>query len=167
MNIIFFHGMLSNPETSNTGKAIKECFEAQGHKVYILDYKPNNSIEEIATYIKKSVREIISVKEDTVFIGISLGGFWALRTANYTPNCSCILLNPCLNYYGFYVEPKDGLPLSVLVNADDEILDSRKTANHFEGRAIVDLFQTGGHRMSNIYDIMPIIIDNAGQTDCI
>jgi predicted esterase YcpF (UPF0227 family) len=167
MNVIFFHGKLSNPETSTTGKAIKECFEAAGHKVYIPDYKPNdNTLEEISKYLKQYVRDIVSVEEETVFIGISLGGFWALKMANKTPYCSCILLNPSLNYYGFTESPKDGLPLSIILNADDEILDSESTAKHFEGRAKVDLFQTGGHRMSNIYDIMPIILDNATQTDC-
>ena len=167
MNIIFFHGKLSTPETSNTAKVIKEAFEDLGDKVYIPDYQPNDlNYYEISDYLQKYVSNIISIETETVFIGISLGGFWALRTANLFPNCSCILLNPSLNYYGYELHAKEGLPLSIILNADDEVLDSYKTAKQFEGRAKVDLFQKGGHRMSNIYDIMPIILDNATQTDC-
>lgn len=167
MNVIFFHGKLSTPETTNTGKAIKKFFELADHKVYIVDYKPENTPVEISIFIRDYIKDIISVEEDTVFIGISLGGFWALNTANRTPNCSCVLLNPCLDYYGFTIKPKSGLPLSVILNVDDELIDARKTAEMLKGRAKIDLVPSGGHRMTNIKDLLPLILYNAQSTDCL
>lgn len=165
MQIVFLHGKLSSPETSHTAKAIKEYFNNLDIEVYIPDYKPNErKYEEISYYLDKVLEEYETI-EETVFIGISLGGFWALKYANKTPNSSVILLNPSLGYYGFSNYPKEGLPVSLFVNMDDEILNSQNTIDYLSNRALIETFQFGGHRMTNIEEILPRISKAAHSTE--
>lgn len=165
MRIIFFHGKLSNPETSHTAKAVKEYFNNLGYEVYVPDYKPNDrDFEGIVNYLDGFLGEFRTI-EETVFIGISLGGFWALNCANKTPNSSCILLNPSLGYYGFNNYPKAGLPVSLFVNMDDELINSQRTIDYLFGRALIETFPVGGHRMTNIEEIMPRISKAVHSTE--
>lgn len=168
MNIFFLHGKMSTPETSQTAKAVREYFEALGHTVYVPDYGPQYTAYE---YIRPSlinyIADRISVTEKTVIIGISLGGFWALEMANAFATASCILLNPALHYYERPVVAREGLPLSIFLNMDDEILPSERMFNEMKYRAMVRTYPVGGHRMNNINEILPEIeraANNSGET---
>jgi|GEM_PF-2935991 len=157
MNIIFFHGKLSTPETIHSALAVKIFFNAKGMDVYIPDYKPNDSSkEQIEKFLENYIKEN-NIGGEFAIIGISLGGYWALNTANKTTAERCILLNPALNYYNDSIKPKNGLPVTCFLNEDDELLDSYKTYQDLKLRCDCQLFKTGGHRMSNIYEILPKI----------
>jgi predicted esterase YcpF (UPF0227 family) len=161
MNIFFFHGKLSTPETSQTAKAVVEYFTAsmpEDTKIFVPDYKPNEREYPVITYhLLNYIKDRYSSVEENIFIGISLGGYWALEMANLFPGSICILLNPSLNYYKIPWRRRIGLPLTVVLNADDELLDSAATAFEIGNRADVITFATGGHRMNNIKEVLPII----------
>jgi pimeloyl-ACP methyl ester carboxylesterase len=167
MNIYFFHGKESTPTTSHTATAIRAAFEGLGETVYVPDYEPmEHTYEEIVSYIKGYV-ENASAFEENVFIGISLGGYWALQAANMVPFSSCILLNPSIGYYGTFdlASIKSALPISVFVNKDDVVVDPVPTITRFAGRAWLNAFEVGGHRMTNIEEIMPLIINAAYSSE--
>jgi len=156
MNIIFLHGRLSNPETSHTAKAVKKYFTTLGEDVYVPDYKPNKKTEEeIESYLINYVKEL-GLTEDLVFIGISLGGFWALKLANRF-NRVCVLLNPSTKYYGYQLLPEPNIPVTLICNEDDELLNTSETITTFQNKADVKTFCNGGHRMSNIEQVIPEI----------
>jgi predicted esterase YcpF (UPF0227 family) len=169
--IIFIHGRLSTPETSQTAKAIKEYFESKGERVVVPNYKPNDSTyDEIKTFFREYIRSLdFIVDEQITVIGISLGGYWALKLANEDSWISkCILLNPSLSYYGEELKVQCLADISVCLNMDDELLDPNKTLEKFEGIASVYTSETGGHRMSNINEFLKDIEKdiNLFRIDC-
>ena len=164
MNILFLHGKLSTPETSHSALAIKTFFTAKGMTVFIPDYKPNDSSkQEIEQFLNNYIKDNNILDDDTTIIGISLGGYWALNTANKKyfemslDDFKCILLNPALDYYDDAIYPVNDLPVTCFLNEDDELLDSHKTYDYLKSRCDCRLFKTGGHRMSNINELLPDI----------
>lgn len=154
MKILFLHGRESTPETSHTAKSIKEYFHQ--YKVFVPHYEPNTtSQEDIAKFLDSYYDEHIG-DEPCVVIGISLGGYWALEMTNFTKARNVILLNPSLMYYGEEPFVSSEVGGHIIVNMDDEVVDPH-TALKFEGRFKIDAFQTGGHRMSNMTAILPLI----------
>lgn len=164
MNILFLHGKLSTPETSHSALAIKTFFTAKGMTVFIPNYKPNDSSkQEIEQFLNSYIKDNNILADDTAIIGISLGGYWALNIANSRcremslDDFKCILLNPALDYYDDAIYPVKNLPVTCFLNEDDELLDSHKTYEYLKSRCDCKLFKTGGHRMSNINELLPEI----------
>ena len=158
MNILFLHGKLSTPETSHSALAIKTFFSAKGITVFIPDYKPNDSSkQEIEQFLSSYINDNNIQADETAIIGISLGEYWALNTANRMFLDRCILLNPALDYYDDSIYPVNDLPVTCFLNEDDELLDSHKTYEYLKSRCDCRLFKTGGHRMSNINELLPDI----------
>ena len=101
--------------------------------------------------------------DDTTIVGISLGGYWALNTANKKyfeiplDDFKCILLNPALDYYNDVIYPVNDLPVTCFLNENDELLDNHKTYDYLKFRCDCGLFKTGDHRMTNINELLPNI----------
>lgn len=159
MKIIFLHGLESTPETSHSAKLITDNFD----NVHVPHYNPKKS-----TYllVKQTLKSLIDhytevMKEDVILIGISLGGFWALHMTEFT-NCNkVILLNPAIvrgeERYGVTVNVSGEVGGHLLLNMDDEVIDNNENCKRFEGRFKIDTFQTGGHRMTNLKELIPLI----------
>ena len=153
--IIFLHGKQSTPEGSGSGKAIREHFSKE-HNVLIPDYKPmERTHEEIDAYLK----DYISPHPDALIVGISLGGYWAYRMTCVLPanlGLSCVLLNP---YFYYYPEievpmPPTTIPITVVVNLDDDLITPQEVIKRFQGTATIKAFEKGGHRFQ---DKTPIV----------
>lgn len=101
--------------------------------------------------------------DDTTIVSISLGGYWALNTANKKyfeiplDDFKCILLNPALDYYNDVIYPVNDLPVTCFLNENDELLDNHKTYDYLKFRCDCGLFKTGDHRMTNINELLPNI----------
>jgi predicted esterase YcpF (UPF0227 family) len=159
MKAIFLHGMLSTPSTSASARAVKEFLTRKGVEVIIPDYKPQTrSYDEINAFLTKEVKACVDTEDEVMLIGISLGGYWAFKMANdFKRVCHCVLINPALNYYGKPVHDNQDVPLTIIVNADDDVVDNRETMEKFKKRGYCVEFPTGGHRPTNMNQILPLI----------
>jgi len=159
MKAIFLHGMLSTPSTSTSARVIKEFLTQKEVEVIVPDYKPQTrSYDEINAFLTKEVKDCVDTEDEVMLIGISLGGYWAFKMANDFGRVGhCILINPSLNYYGKPVHDKGDVPLTIITNADDDVVDNRETMEKFKNRAYCVEFASGGHRPSNMNQILPII----------
>ena len=159
MKAMFFHGLMSTPDTSRTAKAVREFLARKDVEVVVPDYQPQTrSYDEIDAFLRKEVQQLLDGDDEVMLIGISLGGYWALKMTNELKYVShCILINPSLNYYGKPVEAKWGFMLTVITNADDDVVDNRETQKRFKGRAECIEFPSGGHRPTNMDQILPLI----------
>lgn len=156
MKIIFLHGLESTPETSSTAKLIKDNFEKQ-YEVIVPDYKPSTkSYEEIVEFLKG-----LDCDYRDIVIGISLGGFWALHMTEFTNATNVILLNPAIERGEIRYDVKLNTSVEVcghmLLNMDDEVVINENNLLRYEGRFKIDTFRVGGHRMTNLYQLMPLI----------
>lgn len=146
--IIFLHGKESTPSASTSAKAVRKYFN--NDTVLVPDYRPlERSHEEIEAYLTKYIK---NAGEDVSLVGISLGGYWAYRMACEAPNVSrCIMLNPSFRCYpdSYVVPDKPGLPISVVVNLDDDVVNPNDAIERFKGRAGIITFDQGGHRFNN------------------
>lgn len=149
--IIFFHGKESTPTTSSSAKAVKEYFT--GYEVLVPDYHPlERTHEEIEEYLTNFIAEALQKEAMVHLVGISLGGYWA-----YTMGCkflcisNCILLNPSFRCYPdiTILSPTPGLPISIIINLDDDVVNPQDAIGRFTGRADIKTFRSGGHRFSN------------------
>ncbi len=130
----------------------------------------------------------ITSDDNTLIIGSSLGGFIAMYLAEKY-KAKCILLNPAVdpvnqlkqfigkntNFYTneeydftlenlnklrkYYVDDLSTVPILVFVNADDELIDYKKTVAFFSGIKEVKVLNHGGHIFSNLEEIKDDILD--------
>jgi uncharacterized protein len=149
--IIFLHGKESTPETSSSAKAVKEYFS--GYDVLVPDYRPlERTHEEVEVFLTEFIEDAMKNNNIVHLVGISLGGYWA-----YTMGCKfreitdCVLLNPSFRCYPEIpvVPTKPGLPISIIVNLDDDIVNPQDAIERFSGRAYIKTYKAGGHRFSN------------------
>lgn len=149
--IIFLHGKESTPETSSSAKAVKEYFV--GYNVLVPDYRPlERTHDEIEAFLTEFIKDALKNDQMIYLVGISLGGYWAYTmSCNFSEVSHCILLNPSFRCYPDIpvATPKLGLPISILVNLDDDVVDPQDAVERFKGRAYIKTFTSGGHRFSN------------------
>ncbi|NOU60589.1 YqiA/YcfP family alpha/beta fold hydrolase [Marinifilum caeruleilacunae] len=124
----------------------------------------------------------IELDENTMFIGCSLGGYLALYFAcKY--KVKAVLLNPVTNpikqltnllelqkgelnktdYHHwkaniqkldkFRVNEIGSTSLSIFVNKDDDVIDCKDTIDFFQDKRSVEVFESGGHRFSDLEKI--------------
>lgn len=150
MKIVFLHGLESTPESSSTGKMLKEIFP----DVDVLDYNPRDSYVNIVNRLQLMLNKY----DDCVVVGISAGGFWALKMTEYTRVNKIVLINPAIEKacekYGCDMDTPVDVYGSVILNMDDEVVDNKKNLLDLKGRFFVKTFETGGHRASNKEEII-------------
>lgn len=114
MKIILLHGLAS----VGTGPKYDSLKKEFGNDVY----SPNlplhpNAVESLITNIVESLNNA-----PMLFIGTSLGGFWANYFA-HKYNSRCILVNPCISP-SYYLKSKVGLIISkILIKNIGTIVD--------------------------------------------
>jgi len=159
MNIIFIHGLESDPKNSSKAQEIQDRFPDS--IVSVPDYRPKErSFEEIDDFFKDYFDQIPFLQNRVLYVvGSSLGGYWALKWASQLNASGCILLNPSLDYYGEPPTRGPSLPVTLLVCKDDTVVDPKFAVGFFTGNAKVVVFDTGGHRMENTEEMMAEIVN--------
>lgn len=138
-NIIYFHGFNSayNPENEKV-RVLQELGNVTG-----ITYNSYASFESIFKEIQSQLQNIT---EDTVFVGTSLGGFWAATMAKFY-SCPSVIINPCY-------DPAEMLQKYIGYNT-----------NYFSKKMTVlesDIVETySGHELSgndNSFEFMPLVL---------
>ena len=160
-HVLFFHGKGSKPETSSTAKAVRTFFENKGIEVFTPDYQPDiKSLDEIESGIDNYINDNKLLSKKLIIIGISRGGYWALRTSNKIRVNSCFILNPAINTYNekSYILPRTinriDQHIYCHLNNDDELFDSSDTLKKYNDLMKCTTYPSGGHRMFNINDVL-------------
>lgn len=164
MSIIFvFHGYGSTSETSRSVKEIKEMYKE--YEIVTMDYdadKPTPSEAQMSEKISTLLNTKFSDAEEVVFLGISLGGFWARYFSNKYPFSKLIMVNPsldpknslqkymsqekCFDYIKFEVDDLSSTPIFVLLAEDDQVVNPLLTKQLYDNRAMLKTCN-GGHRL--------------------
>lgn len=112
--VVYFHGFASSPETSKVAQ-----LKAAGFKVVApsINIDPDIAERELTTFIKNELHKDFGERKPSdpvVFVGTSLGGFWAARMAEKF-DCPSVLINPAMHpdvtlakYIGSNTEYKTG-----------------------------------------------------------
>lgn len=116
--VVYFHGFASSPETSKVN-----LLKSAGFKVVAptIDIDPDIAERDISAFLKHELHDDFASKNPSrkvVFLGTSLGGFWAARMAEKF-DCPSILINPAMH-------PEESLKQFIGTNA------SYKTGKPFE-----------------------------------
>lgn len=146
--IFVFHGKDSSAEKSLTVQKVKSYFEYEGDFVFAPTYNSADAWLDIKEQLVSFVEEKIAMfpHEELVFVGCSLGGYWAKYLANRFGG-KLVMMNPSLRFYGKPETDKLDLPISVLLGLDDEVVDPAFTYDFYKNRAKVMVFGDGDHRM--------------------
>jgi predicted esterase YcpF (UPF0227 family) len=167
--IILLHGFDSSAERSSSVTTLTSTLTALGETVVPVSYDYLNP--EVA---EKQIQAAIVEDEPLVFIGNSLGGFWARHFANKYPTSQLIMINPSITahtnvekYVGkkdrlgnmipvdigerlkpYYVkEDHPSLSITVIVGLKDEVVPPEPTLTLYEGRAHIIVKENGEHRL--------------------
>lgn len=180
--IYLLHGFGGSAEESRTIQTLIEYLsERTDLEIRPINYSsmnPSQAYTDIANNIDKEDNEMI-------FIGVSLGGFWARYFANQYPNSKLIMINPALyahelfTLYGgktfngieipnnlgkqlipYFINKDDNnLAISVVVSIDDIVVPPMPTLKTYADRADI-LVTEGGHRLE-LFDNHLQFINNA------
>ena len=180
--IYLLHGFGGSAEESTTIQTLIEYLsERTDLEIRPINYSstnPSKAYVDIFNNIDKDDNEMI-------FIGVSLGGFWARYFANQYPNSKLIMINPALyapytfeavkgeEFNGieipddlgvklspYYISDDDNnLAISVIVSIDDTIIPPMPTLKTYADRADI-LVTEGGHRLE-LFDNHLQFINNA------
>ena len=172
MKIIYLHGYKSNGNSFKS-KSLREQFGTDNVESPNLPLDPSG--------VESTVTDILNKNNDTrfIFIGTSLGGFWANYFAQKY-NMPCVLVNPAfepsvsLSKYG---EPENilngyrvreeiidkkynGSLVNLFVAKDDPILSYEQMINAYPNAASVTATPTGGHRFDSNWEM---VLDKVSQ----
>ena len=153
--VIYCHGYNSSAKTDKVDHLNSEGIETYAWDINI---DPNVSIPFLQEKIDAILDDNIHSDARLVFVGTSLGAWYASRLA-YVYGAKTVLINPCyspknlLPSIGCSVEvaskyedmmflPND----TVFVAQDDEVIDFSKI--DFEGASFVNYVPSGGHRFN-------------------
>lgn len=112
--VVYFHGFASSPDTSKVAQ-----LKAAGFKVVApsINIDPDIAEHELTLFIKNELHKDFGQREPSdpiIFVGTSLGGFWAARMAEKF-DCPSVLINPAMHpevslqqYIGDNESYKDG-----------------------------------------------------------
>ncbi len=181
--ILYFHGFASSSD-SDKAKIIKKHISKVSKKIKVFTPDLSNEFKEANSQIQKLIDEN---KEDFVFMGSSLGGYYANFYGNIY-NSKVILINPAIpplkgfeEYLGenenystgekFIVTKEDIKFLRTLVakkynnqnntlillESGDDVLNYIETAKYFQGSNIYITFG-GSHSYESITDKLEKIV---------
>ena len=180
MKAAYLHGFRSFPKRES--RKVQVLVERAGDdKVVVPDYFPHSP--ELAMARLRELRENAG-DEPLLVMGCSLGGFWASWMAAEF-GVTAIALNPQFHPHASLetgefstfddksitvtesdlkvfeaqqerLKDSTQLPLTVLVNRDDELIPCQETLDFLAEHPLthdIEVFETGGHRFENIDDV--------------
>lgn len=148
--VVYFHGYGSNPNSDKT-QMLRKHFE----NVYAfpIDVDPDKSLP----YLEQELEKVLSSHENVVFVGTSLGGWYAGYMAKKF-NVTAVLINPCFSFKAVKIDlgiaetikqkyEKIGFQYPensrFFISANDEVIDFEG----FEPKHVEWFFNTG-HRFN-------------------
>lgn len=161
MIVVYFHGYGSSANSDKVTELKKHFSEVYSTNIP-LDF------DEAQKHLIDEIYKLLYSGRQLLFVGTSLGGYWATRMSNYF-KVPAVIINPScsprttLQRYGVpsstfekYVdlECTVGVPRTVLLTKDDDVLDYKVAHSLFTGIACVKLFESGGHRFNQINTIV-------------
>lgn len=150
--IFALHGKDGNGKDSTLCKEVRKYFTDE--VVYCPSYDSSLSHKEIAEQLDAFVENITQYDkgEEVIFVGCSMGGYWARYLANKHNACKLMMINPSLELYEEGIkEDNPSLPILVFLGMKDEVVNPQVALNIYENRACVIKIQNGDHRMLNEY----------------
>lgn len=190
MKIVVFHGFGSDGKNSSLTKVVSSIPNVN---VVPLTYPTKNPVETSVT-IYNQLNSAISLDEEVIFVGSSLGGFWAEHFSRRYKNAKLVLINPStkpwdnlkvrigenFNYYSnekFTVTDADvadyrkfatavpsSTPVYLVVGTADEVVNFRVACDKYTSRAKIVTVPGGDHRLTGFDDIVKKVIDDALNT---
>ena len=179
IKIYYFHGFGSG-ENSRTASALKEVYPQLVTLKYDT-YDHDKAQQQFAKYFEGK-----RFDHTDLFIGTSLGGYWANRFCSQY-GVQAILINPCLNpnevlakydgqkvgYDGVqtvyhhkpnYVDAKHRVyPRVVFIGENDKILDSKYAVRKLKNHSKIVYLPNEGHQLKDltpVIDMIPKVINN-------
>lgn len=183
--IIYIHGFGSS-SNGNKVSFLKEIAEELELDLIAVDYDTSASYEDCVAKIKAQ----IPADGNSMFIGTSLGAFYAITLANMTEN-PCIVLNPSLDPYHslrkYLDKPVNGLFSNIsaiesyqgksfpkpqygcraMFETGDDVLDHSAAIKNLKEHAAINIIEGGSHRFES-YDLLKkeiIDLKNRGVFD--
>lgn len=156
--IIVLHGRGGNGIDSTTCQKVREYLNDE--VVVCPSYDSAATHSEIAFDLENFVNTVyVDKSEELIFVGCSMGGYWARYLANRFNASKLIMLNPSLNLYEEGVrEDLVGLPITVFVGLKDEVVDPQYAIDLYWNRGHVMVLPEGDHRLhSQFEEILPLI----------
>lgn len=165
--IVYFHGYGSNGNSEKV-KALREHFEVFAPEIPV---KHDEALAYLTSYL-----DALKTYTEPVFVGTSMGGYWATRMSDLF-SVPSVIINPACDpksALGKYenpaltpaelskfqkLKPAKGFPRSVLLSKDDAVIDYREAQELFAGKAEIALFESEGHRFSDTTIISKYITD--------
>lgn len=92
--IVYFHGYGSSPNSDKVSRLKQE----EDFNVYAfnIDIDPEVATKQLTENIDMALMEDLHRPEELVFVGTSLGGWWAARMASLY-KCKAVIINPSIN----------------------------------------------------------------------
>ena len=164
--IVYFHGYGSTPNSDKV-KSLSE---------YVDVYAPSIPVkyEEAKVYLEQFLNNIDF--SDVVFVGTSLGGYWATVMAEQF-GVPAVIINPSckpaetLSFYNNPIltneellkykelNPTNASNKIVLLAKDDDVIPYEIAEQKFRDVSKVKLFENGGHR----FNCINIILENISE----
>ena len=176
--IVYFHGYGSSPNSDKVTALRNAGFDV---------FAP--TIPELPSEVSSSVCDQLENSDylsDAIFVGTSLGGYYANSFANLylMPR---ILINPSCNpqetlkaynnpkltkdelswLFPIEISSANFLPTTVILAKDDDILDYKIAMKKFEKFAKIVVKNNGGHRFNDINTISDNITEMANHYYCL
>ena len=182
--ILYFHGFASS-SNSNKAKVLKKYISKNYKNAEIIIPDLDNNFKMAVSQIHKLIK---SAKHPIVFIGSSLGGYYASYFSTKLKTKS-VLINPAIPplrdfemYLGenenystgekFIITPEDIRYIRkisykkyanaentyVLLESDDEVLNYKETAKYFSG-SYLDIIYGGSHSYESLDEKLKKIVD--------
>lgn len=165
VTLFYFHGFKSSGQSS-TAKMLAEAYP--NARVICPTYNTKNAHEAVET-LSREIAENVSSEDLVVFVGTSLGAFFANFFSNKMLIPS-VLINPCLDpgtllrkhnpehgvdcesFYRYYLEDLRSVPKAVVLGRDDEVIPYNTFLDRLS-KYHVFIKENMGHRVSNISEI--------------
>ena len=185
--LAYIHGFNSSPLSQTYLRLSDELRTKYNFTECVsLSYNPFDADNAYAK-LTSQVEELLKTDTDVIFIGSSLGAFWAEILA-MVYHAECILINPSINpsislqkYIGVnenyvtkvrtvlesqdcatyckYEEIHKACRRTVIVGMKDDIVDPYQTIAFYHSRGRIVKLENMGHRVEDIAPIINIIIE--------
>ncbi len=160
--VVYFHGYGSSPNSKKVND-----LRSLGNVVIAINYGDyiDQTLEDTLRHIDKQLPQ--DSEEPEIFVGTSLGGYFAFQMAEYRASKGIyhptLLINPSIDpstslvKYGISshkikhltalnIKGRKEFPLDVMVSLDDNVIPPFKTVDKFLNSARVAMYEQGGHR---------------------